>query len=367
MVLRKGLILKKIASLAALSISAALLFTACGTGSTSTQSTDTGSSNTTSATDSQAQTSSSKAYDKMVTVNVGYMPNIHGASPLAVGIEKGYFEEYGIKVNAVKFLSGPPEFQAMASGDLDIGYIGSGATFLAAQGQGKIITIDNVAYSDSIIATKKSGITKIEDLKGKTMAVPKGTTGETLLNLAIEKAGMKASDININNMDVAGAVAAFVAGKVDAVAIWAPYTFEVQSQVGEGNYVVVKTLRDYPDSVYPSSWVARPEFAEKNKDVLVRFLKGWVKANDFRKANLKETAAITAKFTQVAEDQLYKMGAPEITDFYDAQKLNEMLKDGTVNNMYDGLIKSFVVNEKLKEYVDPKTFILTDPLNEALK
>lgn len=308
-----------------------------------------------------------EAPKEAVTVNVGYMPNIHAAAPIVVGEEKGYYKENGIKTNAVKFLSGPPLLQAMAAGDIDIGYIGPGATFLAAQGQAKIVTIDNIYYGDMVVATKKSGVSKIEDIKGKSIATPKGTSGEGILNLALRAKGLNPADFNINNMDVAGCVAAFVAGKVDVVAIWAPYTLEMEKQVGKENMVKLVTNRDFPEQSFPGSWVVRPDFLEKNKDVVVRFFKGWAKANDFRKANLSEAAKLTAAFTQVPEDQLLGMGSPELTDFFEAKKLDEMLKDGTVNKIYDGLVKNFVKDGKLKEYVDPNKFLAPEVMAEVLK
>lgn len=138
---------------------------------------------------------------------------MHGATPIVIGEEKGFFEEAGIKVNAVKFLSGPPEFQAMASGDIDIAYIGPGATFLAAQGQGKIITVDSLNTGDAVLTRADSGIDSWADLKGKTVGVPKGTSGEMILNLGLKSASLKPEDVNIMNMDVAGAVSAFVSKK----------------------------------------------------------------------------------------------------------------------------------------------------------
>lgn len=313
-----------------------------------------------------ALASGSIAKQDLVTVNVAYQPNMDGTSLLAVGLEKKYFEEYGIKVNPISFLSGPPELQAMAAGDVDFGYIGPGATFLAAQGLAKILTIDNVSYSDSILVRKKSGIKTVQDLKGKVVATPKGTSGEQLLLLALDRNNVNPADVSIVNMDVAGVVAAFVAGKVDAVATWSPYTMEIEKQLGKGNVVWLASYRDFPDKASPSSYLVRPAFLEKNPDLVVRFLKGWIKANDYRKRNMANAVKYTEKLlVQVPPEQLTQMAA--ITDFYSSNDLNQKLQDGTVFKMYDGLVKAFVKNGQLQQYVDPKSFIDPAPFAQALK
>src|SRR5699024_12833070 len=70
------------------------------------------------------------------TVNVAYMPDIHGATPLIIGEEKGYFEEAGINVNAIEVDDGPTEFEEMVSGDVDIAYIGTVSNYLVVKEQG---------------------------------------------------------------------------------------------------------------------------------------------------------------------------------------------------------------------------------------
>src|SRR5699024_8679321 len=130
------------------------------------------------------------------TVNVAYMDDIHGATTLIIGEEKGYFEEAGINVNAIEFDDGPTEFEAMVSGDVDIAYIGPGATYLAAKGQGSIITIDSLNTGDMVLATEESGIESFEDLEGKDVGVPEGTSGEMVYSLGLQQAGVDPDDVD---------------------------------------------------------------------------------------------------------------------------------------------------------------------------
>ena len=106
-----------------------------------------------------------------VTVRVAYMPNMGSAASLFVGIDQGYFEEYGITVEPAEFQGGPAEITAMASGDIDISQIGHGAHALCIEGQAKIFQMDTTtSLADEVVANKSHGIEKPEDLKGKTIA-----------------------------------------------------------------------------------------------------------------------------------------------------------------------------------------------------
>ncbi|MGN7358637.1 aliphatic sulfonate ABC transporter substrate-binding protein [Paenibacillus sp. SAF-054] len=339
-----------------------LMVSACGAGSGSKTTAEEPAAPTTK--QEEPKETQAEAPKSPVKINVGYIPDLNGAAPIVVAEEKGFFKDAGLNVNAVKFLSGPPEFQAMASGDLDIAYIGPGATFLAAQGQGKIIALASLGFGDMVYATKKSGIQEWKDLKGKTVGVPKGTSGEMILNLGLEKGGLKPSDVNIVNIDVAGAVSAFVANKVDAVAIWSPYTKEIEKQLGKDNIVKLGDNRTfYPDYVFPASWVVNPKFLEEKPEVVQQFLEAWVKANDYKIKNVDETITLTSKYTQVPEDSLKEQF--ETMEWIDSAKIAGYMKDGTTVKWFENLEKMFVANGKMAEVVPGDKFIATEPFVKA--
>ncbi|MEW9701403.1 ABC transporter substrate-binding protein [Paenibacillus sp. SI8] len=345
-------------------VSVTLLLGACGSGGPSAGSA--ASSPAAQASSAVSTPAPTKTEEKVQTINFAYMPNMGGAAPITVGEEKGFFKEAGVKLNAVKFLSGPPEFQAMASGDVDIAYIGPGATFLSAQGQGNIIGLVSLGKSDMVYATKKSGIKEWKDLKGKIVGVPKGTSGEMVLNLGLEKAGLKASDVNIVNMDVAGAVTAYVAGKVDAVAIWSPYTAEIEKQVGKENMIKLGDNSSFfPEYSFPSSWVVSAKFLKEKPELVEKFMKAMNKTTDYKIAHLDEAVKLTAAYTQVPEDSLKE----ELTsiDWIDSKKQAEVFKDGSAKKWFDNLQKLFVANGKMQSAVPSENFMTTEPAIKAVQ
>ena len=68
-----------------------------------------------------------------VKIKVAYHPHITGVGGILNAIDNGYFEEENLELELVQFTSGATELAAMASGDIDIGYLGGGALVFAPQ------------------------------------------------------------------------------------------------------------------------------------------------------------------------------------------------------------------------------------------
>ncbi len=75
---------------------------------------------------------------------------------------------------------------------IDFRYLGPGALWLPASGKAKIVAINTVGLADRVIA--QPGITSIQQLRGKKVGVPEGTSGDMILQLALKKAGMQPTD-----------------------------------------------------------------------------------------------------------------------------------------------------------------------------
>ncbi|MFD0478830.1 ABC transporter substrate-binding protein [Nonomuraea thailandensis] len=150
------------------------------------------------------------------TVRFGYISDYNGASLLAIAEKQGLWEKQGLTPEIKVFTNGPLQIQALGADDLDFGYIGPGAMWLPATGKAKVVAINTLAYADRVIG--RPGVTSIADLKGKKVGVPEGTSGDMVLNLALQKAGMTVKDIQKVPMDPATVVSAFVAGQIDGAA-----------------------------------------------------------------------------------------------------------------------------------------------------
>ena len=145
--------------------------------------------------------------------------------------ERGEFEKLlakdGIKVEWLgPFPNHAPTLQAVTGGSADFSFGGSTTPALAAIIAGSpLVFTQFVVYeprTTAIIAKDGSGIDKIEDLVGKSVAVNRSGLGEFLLVAALEKHKVDRSAVKFVYLNPPDAAPALAAGKVDAWSMWSP-------------------------------------------------------------------------------------------------------------------------------------------------
>lgn len=292
------------------------------------------------------------AKDKL---RVAYHPNMGGSSAIITGIKKGFFEEHNLDIELVKFTSGPTEIAAMVSGDIDLGYVGHGAHFLAIQGKVDIIALDVLSNAEEILVNKNAGVTKIEELKGKSVATQLGTSGDILLELALKRAGMTKNDIKLVNMDMAGAVSAFIANKVDAVAVWSPYSFEIKKAMGDRALTLADSMSFKDEFVFPASWIATPGYIAKHEDKVVRFLKGLNKSMDYRAEHLDEVVGLVAELNATPIDSV--MLEKETGEWLSGKQAQQYFHNGTAKKWYEQQQKLFLNNGTIDKEVPVEDYV----------
>ena len=177
----------------------------------------------------------SASYGEDKVVRIGYQKY----GKLVLLKSKGSLEEklkaVGTKVVWAEFPSGPPLLEALNVGAIDFGNTGE-APPIFAQAAGA--PIQYVAYEppapkgEAILVPKDSAIKSVADLKGKKVALNKGSNVHYLLVKALEKAGVKYSEIEPVFLAPADARAAFERGAVDAWVIWDPFQAAAEAATG---------------------------------------------------------------------------------------------------------------------------------------
>ncbi|MGO4839373.1 ABC transporter substrate-binding protein, partial [Rhizobiaceae sp. 2RAB30] len=138
---------------------------------------------------------SDRAMAQAKPIRVGYIADYFGTSLTAIASDQGLWAKHGLEPDLKVFTNGPIQIQALGAGSLDFGYVGPGALWLPASGKAKIVAMNALGLSDRVIA--QAGIATMADLKGKKIGVPEGTSGDMLLRLALAKAGMQLSDVEV--------------------------------------------------------------------------------------------------------------------------------------------------------------------------
>jgi sulfonate transport system substrate-binding protein len=183
---------------------------------------------------------------------------------------KGLLEEklkpLGYRVQWSEFPSGPPLLEAINTGAIDFGNTGE-APPIFAQAAGAPLRY--VAFEppsprgEAILVPKDSKLASVADLKGKKVALNKGSNVHYLLVRALKKAGVKYSEITPVFLSPSDARAAFERGSVDAWVIWDPFQAAAEAATG------ARTLADGSGIVSNHQfYLATKSFTEKHRQAL---------------------------------------------------------------------------------------------------
>ncbi|WP_331295898.1 aliphatic sulfonate ABC transporter substrate-binding protein [Methylobacterium hispanicum] len=147
---------------------------------------------------------------------------------------------------------------------------------------------------EAILVKANSPIRSVADLKGKTVALGRGTSSHNLLIAALEKAALSFSDIKPAYLLPSDAGSAFANDSVDAWVIWDPYLALAQSR---GETRVLATTGQTHDVA--SFFLANRTFAEKNPSLIAGALSGLTEAAGWARAHRDEVAQSLASVTGV--------------------------------------------------------------------
>ncbi|MGF6881529.1 sulfonate transport system substrate-binding protein [Nocardia sp. GAS34] len=150
-----------------------------------------------------------------------------------------------------QYTSGPPMLEAVNSGAVDLGGVGNAPVVVAAAAHSalKIVTAYGVGLGgQDILVPQDSPIHAPADLRGKKIAVAKGTSANYHLLQVLTKNDLKLGDVQPQYLQPADALAALSTGRVDAWAIWDPYSAQAQQQTG------ARILADGTGYVGPDSY-----------------------------------------------------------------------------------------------------------------
>lgn len=182
---------------------------------------------------------------------------------------KGALEEklkpLGVEVKWAEFQFGPPLLEAVAAGAIDFGSTGESPPVFAQIANPKLVYVASNQPSpkaEALLVPGDSPIKTLADLKGKKVAVAKGSNAHYLLVKAVEKGGLSYGDITPVFLTPSDARAAFQTGAVDAWAVWDPYYASAQ-------VAGARVLTDGEGLVYNYQYFLSDRgYAEKNGDIL---------------------------------------------------------------------------------------------------
>jgi NitT/TauT family transport system substrate-binding protein len=262
-------------------------------------------------------------------VKVGVL-KLTSSAPIFVGVEKGFFREFGIEPELVFFQAAGPIATALAAGQVEVGATGlTAALYNIVLGGEKLWIVADKGREwpgyplVGIVVQKElydAGLRSVKDLKGKRIGVTQlGSTFHYHIGNILEKEGLKLDDVRIVPLQAMPSVIEALKGKqVDAILLPQPFPGTAEAQ-GFGKVMA------WAGDLYP--WQIAAIFYSKtfaaDRARALAFMKGYVKASRYYHdavltqkagravpgANYDEVVQITAKYTGAAPE-IIRLGFP---------------------------------------------------------
>lgn len=273
-----------------------------------------------------------------------------------------FFEEAGLDPTFIKLTAGAQTIAAMASGNIDIGTPGITA-FVAGLAQGvkwTAIGLDTaLANAHGFVAHKDSAIRTLEDLKGKTVGVTRGSTSYYGLFASLKTKGIGKDEVKLLLLGPAEQVGAMANGDVDAVAVWEPW---IQRQIQDNGAYLIGMEADYGVHSGCAVYAQSNTFAKENPEAIKRFLKGLLLAYEHIKKEgpkvaieaVADAMRVSNKIASIMYDEapmpeivrwadpIYQYSIVPGSPFHnEAQKVNDFLFEEKIINTRVDLSNAF--------------------------
>lgn len=223
-----------------------------------------------------------------------------GWFPWQVAQQQGIFQANTVPVDLKWFDGYLESISTLTAGQIDANSQTLGDTVNSVSGgadQVIVLVNDNSTGNDKVIVSE--GINSIADLKGKKVAAEEGTVDHFLLLLGLKKAGLSPQDIQFIPLETGKAAAAFVAGQVDATAVFAPFTTQALKRSGSKELF---SSKDFTGAISDHLVFTR-KFVDEHPDRVQALVDSWFATLEYMEANPEKSYEIMAQRAGVSVDE----------------------------------------------------------------
>lgn len=214
--------------------------------------------------------------------------------------EQGYFQKYGLNVTIREYPAGAYAMKELLSRNADLAsaseFVGVANSF--ENPDLRIITTTSKIDNLFLIIRSDRGITRPSDLKGKTIAVTKGTMAEFFLGRYLTLNGMDSQSITAQYLAPADVGKSVVTGESDAAIIWDPYTLQIEQELG-GNST---TWKAQSGQLYYWVTYTRTDVLRNRPEMIRNYLRALDEAEMFLSTHPKEAKEIFQRRLNITND-----------------------------------------------------------------
>ncbi len=208
-----------------------------------------------------------------------------------VADKMGFFKDEGLDVSYTKFIFGKDALLDVIKGNADLATVYESPTVrkvYEGESLSAITTLHNSKRSTAVIGLKDHGINTAADLKGKKIAVPKGTNSEFFLYSLLLINEIDLSEVTVIDMAPDQMEIAMREGKIDGVSLFNPY-FDIVEHAFDQSQISTIYSDTYTEM---SLLVGKREYVKDNRQKLIKLLKALVKAEKFTGENPEQAIKI---------------------------------------------------------------------------
>jgi sulfonate transport system substrate-binding protein len=210
-------------------------------------------------------------------------------------------EARSAKAEWKEFQHGPGVLEAIRAKEVDVGYVGETPPVFAQSGGVDFVYVaadPSAPKAEAIVVLKDSPIKKVNDLKGRKIALNRGSNVHFLLAKALEGVKLTFKDVEVVYLAPGDARIAYQSGKVDAWVIWDPFLAAAETT---GSRVLVDGQGLVDNEFF---YVARREFAKEHPELVRDVIDEYQALSEWESKNPEEASKILAASTGVAHEAL---------------------------------------------------------------
>jgi NitT/TauT family transport system substrate-binding protein len=282
-----------------------------------------------------------------------------GYGPLYIARDKGFFEKNGVDVELVVMEDPKERFPTLMADRIQMiaSTVDTALLYMKQPDDYKyIVAIDDSNGGDGVVANKD--IPTIADLKGKKVAVNEGSVSEFYLNVLLDKAGIKESDLDIVNMTAADAGTAFVSKQVDAAVTWEPWLS--RGKTSDHGHLIVDSSTT--PGLITDAIIVKTAWLKDHQKEAAAIVKSWNEGVAYYKAHPEESIEIMAKGVGgwLKDPKDFKETLPGIK-FYGAEENKAFFgtkdKPGLLHSTVEEAIKVWSGKGKMQVKATPEDLI----------
>lgn len=258
---------------------------------------------------------------------------------------QGFFGK--LDVDIVRFSTWTDNMKSLPLGDIDVTHSSYfNALYYRDKGNGGRIVLksDTIVGGDGLVIGAR--VKDVADLRGRKVAVETATDEHFLLYKALERYGLRESDITIVSLPSVEAAKAFAAGTVDACFTYEPYLSEAAAAAGG---TAVYTTKDIPDTMIDVLVASEALIRDRPADVR-RLVQAYLKAQAWVKDHPDEAFAVMAARERMKPEDFGPFYG-NFTFFDARQNAETFASEGfsaTIGNMSDFLLSHGLIKSRIE-------------------